>query len=259
MKRLALLAVLLMGSVTFAARVTFVSPEGQIKLEYNAKYKVEVGEQICLFDKVEQITCGKITALSEKEFVMTQSDKPARLIQPGDNVMMKRVMRLPAATQASQMAMDASTARTHDVSAGIAAGFSYYFPYIQIQQQVGSSYSVGLMPLYAKYTNLDSTAEALGGFLSFNYYYSHYPFRGFYFTAAAGLYHFNLAANTLTETTNVPALLGAASWRGRAAWGVPVDIGVSLGAQYAFTNTQTIALNFSGFEPYFSAFVGYCF
>jgi hypothetical protein len=53
--------------------------------------------------------------------------------------------------------------------------------------------------------------------------------------------------------------MGSAQWRGKALWGLGLDIGLGAGAQYVFTGARTVTSGFVGLLPLFTAYLGYSF
>jgi len=131
------------------------------------------------------------------------------------------------------------------LSGGISAGFTFFYPMIHFQRALGSYVSLGLMPIYFKAAGSTTSVGAFGGYLTFNYYGNEY-FRGFWTQLGVGAYKFSASNSTLEERSTSIAAFGTIGWRGY--WDLGLNVGVGAGLQYVqdpkFTVTTVNAVNF---------------
>ncbi len=131
------------------------------------------------------------------------------------------------------------------LSGGISAGFTFFYPMVHLQKTIGSYVSLGLMPIYFKASGSTTSVGAFGGYLTFNYYGNEY-FRGFWTQVGIGAYKFSASNSTLEEKATSIAVFSTVGWRGY--WDLGLNVGVGAGLQYVqdpkFTVTTVNAVNF---------------
>lgn len=144
-----------------------------------------------------------------------------------------------------------------NLSLGISAGFSFFFPMIHFQRRVSPYLSFGLMPLYFSTSGGSSKIGAVGGMVTFNYYGNEY-FRGFWGQLGVGAYRFNATTATTEQSATSLSLLGTVGWRGY--WDLGLNVGVGAGVQYvANPGFSGVTLNSVDFQPVFVLDVGISF
>lgn len=152
------------------------------------------------------------------------------------------------------------TQDSFDIALGLTAGHNYFYPNMHFQLALTRNWSLGLMPVYASYTQNNNSVKFYGGFATLTYYHTHFAFKGFNFELGAGYFSIGAKTDTIAEqTVNPVAVKLTAGWRGRAVIGVPVDIGASLGGQYVFLDTAPLDISYKKLLPMLSVYVAYPF
>lgn len=217
-----------------------------------------VNDTVCLFEGNREIACGIIAQKTSDKMGIKLTTVQGGM-RAGQFLAIRRDGRVPASTQAvSEETLPTNPHNIVDIGAGLNAGFNYYYPWAHIQFALNDALSLGVMPLYFNSSELAGKIDGVGGFVTLNYYYTHFPFRGFFFQGAAGMYSMNVQYNGGAEKQNPFAVAASAQWRGKAYWGIPFDIGVGIGGQYLFKpSNSTVEIGFSGLLPLFTAYLGF--
>lgn len=146
-----------------------------------------------------------------------------------------------------------------NISAGLSAGLSYFYPTIDFQVRVSKHFAIGVIPFYLRASADTTSLTAIGGFGTLNYYFDGY-FRGFWVQGGGGFVSFSTTdsidpTNPVTESVGVPAGIFTLGWRGY--WDFGLNIGVAGGLQYigspTFTSTEVKS---AGAQPLFLLDVG---
>ncbi len=140
-----------------------------------------------------------------------------------------------------------------NLSGGIHAGLSSFFPMLNLQKSIGSYVAIGLMPVFSQTSTTATSVTALGAMLTFNYYNNEY-FRGFWTQVGLGMYKYTadsvatLTTTALVESSTSLAVLATAGWRGY--WDLGLNVGVGAGLQYIQdANFSTIDIKSDGIQP----------
>jgi hypothetical protein len=220
----------------------------QVDVSYDPKMRWAPNDGLCIFDSNRSSICGTVTVATKDTLKIEINDGEVRF-QRGAWVVLRKLSRPLASLNSSELLEQSEERKTHDVALGVATGFNYFFPTLQLQQALNKDFSIGIMPLYVNYSTDGSSVTAFGGFATASYYYTHFPFRGFYGQIGAGFYSINATVGSSSESHGQPAFLGTLNWRGRASWELGLDIGVSLGLQYVVPVARTLTNDFSGVLP----------
>lgn len=242
----------------------------------------QIGNRVCVYQARRVVECGEVVKLT-KFGAIVRLDAPNSFIARGDMIRSERaarVDRMAAAEESgesgeerrerrkpaaqlleSQTQVEGMQTPTFNLSAGISAGFTYFFPMIHFQAMVTPYVSLGLMPLYTKTSAENSSVSVIGGHVTLSYYGAEY-FRGFWGQLAGGVYHVSSSAltiaGTVDEQANCPAIIATVGWRGY--WDLGMNVGVSGGIQYlvdpSFEATEIRAANI---QPIFQLDVGLSF
>lgn len=160
-----------------------------------------------------------------------------------------RAVRRPSAKllDSTQMSDGAKNPPSFNLSGGISAGFTYFYPMVHMQFGLSSYLSVGMMPLYYKASVEDSSVQAFGGMITLNYHGNEY-FRGFWAQLAAGFQSFTATTLSSEESGSGLSVLATAGWRGY--WDLGLNVGVGAGFQFVkdpeFANAE---IGITGFRP----------
>jgi len=257
-KRLAL-CVLALGAISArAARVIKVGA-GQEYIITSAEPTWKVNDSVCLYDGKKELGCG-IIAQKTPEKMGIKLTVVQGALRAGQTLSLRKDGRIPASTAATttQDILPTNPKNNFDFAAGLNAGFNYFYPMVHAQMAITNDLSIGVMPMYFSSSDLNYKLSGVGGYLTVNYYYTHFPFRGLYFQGGIGLYSMDLEQSTGTTKINPLAFTTSAQWRGKAYWGIPFDIGVGAGIQYLMKdNNATVTIGFSGLLPLFTAYLGF--
>lgn len=223
--------------------------------------KFRLNETLCLFRNREELACGFVGRLADGEITVKITTR-ARRVSPGDQVVLRRETRYPSSVESTE-AVTVKKRPVLDASLGMDIGFDYFFPKLQLQLAVGKRWSLGVTGNYMKFTQAGFDVKGLGVFGTIAYYYTHFPFRGFFVQAAGGFYKFELT-NTV-GTTEISPFAGQLTleWRGKAHWALGVDLGIGLGVQYVqdlvSQTAATSKSDFRGILPLLRGFIAYSF
>lgn len=261
-----ILGLLLPAAASAASRVLSVtSNQEQVTVSYDdIGRRWQLNDSLCLFQNKRELACGFVGRLTSTEIVVKISTRAYRIL-PGQGVELRRDVRYPSSMSSNEMAVARDNPKL-DVSLGLMAGFNYFYPTAQLQFALFRTMAIGIQPLYAKFSLVDGDVQAVGGFVNFSYYYTHYPFRGFFVNAGAGFYSITETTSTMQAKLTPLALTATAQWRGKPHWGLGIDIGVGVGLQVVLADSKvatstggTIDNRFSGLLPVFNLYLGYSF
>jgi hypothetical protein len=229
-----------------------------VEVSYDPKMRWAPNDSLCIFNSNRSSLCGIVKVATQDSLTIGINDGEVN-VQRGSWVVLRKLTRPLASLNSTELLEQSEERRTHDIALGIATGFNYFFPTLHFQQAINKDFSVGLMPLYVNYSSDGSSVSAWGGFATASYYYTHFPFRGFYGTVGAGFYSISASVGNSSESHTQGAFLGTMNWRGRASWELGLDIGVSLGLQYVLPVTRTLTNDFSGLLPLLMVSLGFPF
>jgi hypothetical protein len=230
----------------------------EVSVTYDAKMRWAPRDSICFFTDKKTTVCGVVTLATEESLKVSVKDGDITFDR-GAWVVLRRLNRTSASVSSSALIEQQTESKTHDISLGIATGGNYFFPMAHLQQALDKNFSIGLMPMFVDYSVDGASVTAWGAFATLNYYYTHFPFRGFYGSLGGGFYNIHASIGSSAETHTQGAAQATVSWRGRASWELGLDIGVSAGVQYVFPVQNTLTNNFSGLLPLVLVSLGYPF
>jgi hypothetical protein len=228
-----------------------------ISVSNSARSTWAADDSVCLYQSRVAVACGQVERVGDADLRILAETAPR--VAVGDRVYLRPNVRHPASSSVTEVYEDIEPSKIADFSAGVAVGPNYFYPTAHIQFALGRQISIGVMPIFVNYDQKNTNVRAYGGFATLNYYLTHSTFRGLYFQGGGGFYNITNTVGTTQETLSPGAVMGSVQWRGRALWGLGLDIGVGAGAQYVFKGAQTVTSSFKGFLPMFTAFLGYSF
>jgi len=220
-----------------------------------------VNDNVCLLSGAQELACGYIAQLTPTKLGIKLVSAQSRMVR-GQTVQLKGDARQPANTSPYTLKTSVLKSKESpilDISTGMIAGLSYFYPMVHLQVNVMDTVGLGVMGSYFNSTDSLTTVSGYGGFVTLNYYHTHFPFRGLFFQFAGGMYPIEITSTLGAEKVQPFALMGSVQWRGKAYWGLPFDIGVGLGAQYISSTTTNVVIDFKGILPMLSLFLGYSF
>lgn len=254
---LILAALWLSQGASAADKVLYVGGES-VTVTNNTGENFSTNDSVCLYQARHIVACGDIDRIDRKEMSIHTETTPSK-VAIGERVYVRPNIRRPSSDSVNEVYEGVEPRKNFDISAGVDVGPSYFFPTAHIQVALGNDVSLGIEPLLVDYYHDNTTVKAYGGFGTINYYYTHSAFRGLFFQAGGGFYSIQNEYASTTENLTTPAVKGTVQWRGRALWGLGLDIGVGAGAQYVFQGGQIVTNKFQGFLPLLTAFLGYSF
>ena len=236
------------------------------------------GARLCVFNQERALGCGAILKLSKKAAVL-KLDKASPFVAKGDKVVvgeqptpkvarlsrrkknspppLSREPRQPATLLTDSYAEPKAPIDGWNLSGGISAGFTFFFPMLHLQRRLGSYYAIGIQPSYFRSSAEGASVGAIGGLLTLNYYGNEY-FRGMWLQLGAGLQRFDVENFGANETGTSPTVIGTFGWRGY--WDLGLNVGVALGAQYVVDpEFATTEIQATGIQPVFVLDVGFNF
>jgi hypothetical protein len=217
-----------------------------------------VNDMVCAFDTSKEVACGIVAQKTSDKLGIKLTSVQGNL-RAGQWVTLRKDSRTPASVEGgtSEAVLPKNPNNFFDVSLGLQAGFNYFYPVLHVQWALNDALSLGLMPVYFNCNLTDSSVSGFGGFVTLNYYYTHFPFRGFFVQGGVGFY--SLSVNYVGGSEQMSPLATELSlqWRGKAYWGMPLDIGVGVGGQYLFPTNAPVSIGFSGILPMFTAYLGF--
>jgi hypothetical protein len=217
-----------------------------------------VNDTVCAFDASKEVACGIIAQKTSDKLGIKLTSVQGSLRQ-GQWLTLRKDSRMPASVSGntSEAVLPTNPKNVLDISLGLQAGFNYYYPALHVQWALNDALSIGLMPIYFSSNDTDSKVSGFGTFLTVNYYYTHFPFRGFFVQGGVGFYSLSVDYVGGSEQMSPLATMLSLQWRGKAYWGMPLDIGVGVGGQYLFSTNAPVTIGFSGILPLFTAYLGF--
>lgn len=181
---------------------------------------------------------GRAAPVKQRKDPRDDIEEPEELLTPPPDVENERrptkAERRPAAKLlTSYDKVEGVSNPGWNLSGGISAGLSSFFPMLHLQKSIGSYFSIGLLPSFSSTSANNTSVSALGALLTFNYYGNEY-FRGFWGQFGVGAYKYSattvLTTGTTAEASTSLAFLATAGWRGY--WDLGLNVGVGAGLQY---------------------------
>ena len=255
-------ALLVWSNSAHGARILAVTANQELVTVSNEELgrRWQLNDTLCLFQQKREIACGFVGRLTTSEVVVKLETRQVRVV-PGHEVELRRNVRHPSSTTVETVAKTKESAN-FDITLGVVAGLNYLFvPVPQFQVALGRSFSLGIEPLYASFDLNNAAIRAYGGFINLSYYYTHFAFRGLLFNVGGGMYNIEVTRTTGTQKQSPIAMNATVQWRGKAHWGLGVDIGVGAGLQAVFADDvlNGVATEFNGVLPLFTLYLGYSF
>jgi hypothetical protein len=245
----------------FAAEINRIESNGNIVWVGNLlTANLQMNDSVCFYQGNGILGCGIVTGFANNSVAVKLTEKK-RVMNQGDQVSIRKNIRTPATTETvSEKFNDSEKRYTGDAAIGMSAGHNYFYPMAHFQLAVTRQFSLGIMPVFASYSQNDSSVNFYGAFATATYYHSHYAFKGFNFEAGLGYFHLGAkATNIAEETVNPVSLKLTAGWRGRALWGMPLDLGAAVGGQYVFLDTTPLDVSYKKLLPMLTVFIAYAF
>jgi hypothetical protein len=253
--RIFLAAALLSGAARASMRVLSVTTnDEQVTLSAERGRTWKVDDPICIYRDGRELACGFVADSGADRVVMRVETREAKILV-GESVDLQR-QRTPAAIAAETAS--SSQARAFSVGLGVAAGFDYVFPMVDLEAAVARSFTVGLTPLYLDVHQLGSRVQAVGALAWLTYYDSRRAFRGLNASVGAGVYDLTVSNGAGSNTALPFAVAGTVGWRGRIVRRLAMDVGVAAGVQWV-SPASLPAYGFSGVLPLVQLTVGYSF
>ncbi len=259
-----LLVVFLSCSTTNAAKLIKATTSALLLETDGTKENFVEGDQICAETDGKALACGPVVKRVGKKVAM-KIVKLARgaAMSSGQTVSLRKNQRTPASNTAASALTSYRQQRTGSerswaLTVGANSGFTYLYPMVHAELDLGSHFTLGAMPLFFYQTGTNSQAIGIGGFLTVGYYFGRTTFQGLGVLAGGGVYSLGLSFEDIEETAIAFAGIAQAVYRhqfGKSSW----QAGAGAGVQYVLVSTDRIALNFSGLLPYFSGYVGLVF
>lgn len=259
-------AVVALANFSYASKIVKVGPQTRYVITTDEFPPWALHENICLTNSNIILVCGIIQQKTSSHIGIKVTQKMHPL-KEGDYVLIRKNSRRVASVVGNEKVASSEEIKKinssnsddmFDGTVGLVAGFNYFFPSLHLQMALSKEFSIGLLGAFVTGGGSNSVTGA-GGFLTFDYFITHYAFRGLYLQGGIGLYNLTAQNLTASQTTTPPSIEVSIEWRGKAYWGLPFDIGVGIGGQYLIPGTRTIAYSFQYLMPWFTAFLGYSF
>lgn len=268
------------SSLAFASsKILTADPRGEfVIVTRDGATSWNLNDRSCVYRKSRLVGCGTVVGFDATR-VKIRFDKPARKIAANQKVDVQRDARQPASVDSASTSTGFTLKRKpmkYDASMGIFAGLNYYYPVVHVQMAVNEKFSLGVMPLYASFsqdtaataTTLATRHElsAFGAYVTANYYFSRFTYHGFYAQGAFGVIFTSVNRTTsvgavATNTSYTPLAFEASlNYRGSLFHAKYIDAGVGLGFQY-ITNSAPVGFenDFNGVLPLFHGFLAFSF
>ncbi len=277
--RLFILAFTLVAVAANAADVLRVGKDmTNIAVSHDENRTWSPKDRVCVLQHAREVGCGTVVKTTTKGAIV-RLDSPSYDILTGDKVISKFQAAAPAYVppaqggirkQASQPAPSAplmnsvgdsaeSEIHSFNLSAGVGAGTSFFYPTLSAQYAIAPTLAVGITGAFltAYDASSFSTLMEFGGLLTLNYYSQEY-FRGLWVQGGAGVMIFSASGNYPTEGYSSFTGLATVGWRGY--WDLGLNIGVGAGFQYTSSPTFTyINVTSAGFQPLLVLDIGFSF
>ncbi|MCB9253719.1 MAG: hypothetical protein H6617_03470 [Bdellovibrionaceae bacterium] len=247
-----------------ATRVLKANRKGMV-IQQAKGVQWQMGDLACAVRKKRKIACGKVIQATSKRAVVAFTQVPKTAVQKGDRVLAangnaKTDQREPAATRGSSYgsAHDTREGRgdKFNITGGFNAGFTLFFPMLDIQFALSPSVALGLRPQFFRLTAATTSLTSFGGHLTFNYY-SKKNYKGLWIQIGPGFY--TVAVEGLgSESTTAFGGIATLGWRLRFKSGF--NIGIGAGATFISPITSNIVvIEFDGFRPTLALDLGFTF
>jgi hypothetical protein len=213
--------------------------DGYIRIGQPAGDQWMQDDEVCIVRDGDTVGCGPVSQ-SETDSAIVRVGGDSEQILPGDRVQSYLEIR-----EENTKAI---------VSAGVMAGFGYYFPHLHLQYKVDENWYAGVMGSFSGNVEGNTDINSKGLFLTANSYSRRVPFRGFWFRAGAGAYMLKVTSSKGSESVTAPAVLSTVGWRGYI--GPYLTTGVGMGLQYLPDQIKMVPLGLRDIEPLLTVDVG---
>ncbi len=242
----------------YAAEVLKVDANSTVWIS-SKNEKVQIQDQLCVYQATGLLGCGDVIALTADRFALKLYETKSAS-RAGEIVTLRKTKRSLATTEKLSGKFEDGSSRSYvDIGLGFNAGLNYYYPSMHLQLAVARSFSLGLEPAYASYSQNGDSVTLLGGYVTATYYYTHFAFKGVNFQGGLGYFNVKATSGTTSQEMSPMAAKLSVGWRGRALIGLPIDFGGALGGQYIFSQNAPLDTSFKGLLPLLNVFVAYCF
>ncbi len=254
------LLILIIGFSANAAEVLRLGATQKVMaISHDSAGRWLAGDKACVIQEGRELACGEVIKVTEEAAIL-RLEAPNQDIVRGDFVKRKQKLRRPSALINSiEVKPEASDHGNVNfgITAGLSAGFNYFFPMVHFQYAPSTNFVIGAMPIYFRAATTDATVGAMGGFLTLNFFPKE-NFHGIWLQAGGGALSFTLTSATLVEKVNSPA--GFATVGYRARFEENLTMGVAAGGQYirdpAFESAELKSVNL---QPLMLIDVGFVF
>jgi hypothetical protein len=198
------------------------------------------GDTVCFVRKRYNLGCGKVVE-TNSQFADIEARDIANEVEPGDRAQTYRELY--------------PENKDIIITPGLAFGFGYYFPTLNVQIKFTENYYVGVMGSYSSSDESSGRQVSSKGFsLSLNHYSDIEPFPGFWWKAGAGAYLLNYTATGTNESGTAPFFFATVGWR---AWFAQfLTAGIGLGLQVLPDTIKSAPLQMRSVEPLFTVDFG---
>lgn len=224
------------------------------------------GDEICVRSASNVPICGKVVKASDKMAVV-------KLAEPNEELASGLKVERPAKSRRSPAARDAGSSSetvvrskrpstNYLLGAGAHFGFNYLFPALEFQIGLTKNITLGVEPVFSYNSSGDTSATAIGGFITASYYLSRLYEKAF---VQLGLGMMSVSASSTATTATVPSeKVSPIIFSALGGWKQPLGSSLLLtgaaGFQYTSSVTTTlIELNFSGLRPLLWVGLNYLF
>jgi len=214
-------------------------------------------DRVCVMQNQTDVVCGSVLKTTVKGAIVSL-DTLYEGLSIGDQV--RKVANNNRRLTAETIETFAQVPRRNfDLTAGLGAGLSFFYPMLHFQVALGKHFSLGVQPLYYKASGGTISISAVGAMLTGNYYGNPY-FRGFWICAGLGMNSISVEDATLVLSEKSSSLLGVLTAGWRARWGSGWNAGIAGGIQYlADPNFSSVVLSSSGIQPLLTLDFGFNF
>lgn len=218
----------------------------------------EVSDYICIYRGASEIGCGSVIKTTTESAIVRMEAQAAPVLI-GDEVRAAASGRKPATLLLNTASADQNAkVQNNNLTGGISAGASFFFPILHYQRALSPSVAVGLMPLYFQYSpQQDLEAGAFGFFLTGHYYFNQF-FRGVWAQVGMGSLFYSTKNVEVRNKGTAFASLTTVGWRGY--WDLGLNIGVAAGAQFVTDpEIPDVDIKYTGIQPIVLVDVGFNF
>ena len=232
MWRVVLILSVLVGRSLFAEVALIEKTESEIVVGQRFGKPWKNGEEACVVRKHQKVGCGTITDSNVTAARIILGDA-ALDVEEGDRVQTYREI------------YEESQPTAH-LTAGVEAGFGYWFPTLEVQFNAFQDWKLGILASLSNSSTSGVSIKSKALMVSLNHYAFEKPFPGFWFRGGFGAYQWSVTRNGSLEEKIEPFVLSTVGWRGQ--WKL-LTVGIGLGAQYVPNQIQSAPLGLRDLEP----------